>query len=439
MSKAAAIPKSPFRVLALLLAVFAARAQQSPKDFTDPVALLKAVARTYAAGVDTFRMQSIEEKTSNADLRHEWERIYETAIKGNGNLYRIESRSAYGSFIQVSDGTTEWVYQVEGKMYVKRPLPQDWPQFSRLYFAGNMYAIQAWSMRMSLESLAAGYKQATMLAPETIAIDGHTYSCYVVHVTSNDSTGRLDQSLYSDTTLWIDKAALVFRKQVRHSSTCMTDSGNSAIRLPYLEDTATVYPAAEFNVQFAPDTFTFTPPSDAKLVAKLEDDRYVPTAPTPRATMAGQAAPGVSFTAADGSKVALASYRGKPLLLDLWATWCGPCLASLPALNRIYMDARNMGVAVVTVDQDSAAEDATEYLARHDYSWTNYHDAGFKISTAFKDVGIPLTILIDGRGKIVYYATGGDETAVRQAIAALGPEFASIAAPASSNSSPPSH
>ena len=294
-------------------------------------------------------------------------------------------------------------------------------------------------MRMSLESVAAGYKRATMLPQETIAVEGHTYSCYVVHVTSNDSVGGVDKNSYSNTTLWIDKTALVVRKQIRHFSSYMLDGANSAIRLPYLEDSTTVYPAADFNPRITPEMFTFTPPANAKEVAKLEPDFYVPKPSGPKATMAGQLAPKVSFVEPEGRKIELRSYRGRPVLLDLWATWCGPCIASMPALNRIYMDVRNKGVTVVTVDQDVAAESATEYLARHKYGWSNYHDVEGEVGRAFTAEGIPLTIMMDDQGKIVYYDFGGDEAAVRKAIAALGPEFASIAAPASSGSSPPRH
>lgn len=412
-----ALLPSLFRVLALFSATFAALAEEPPKDFTDPVALLKAVAKTYAAGVDTFRMEAIEETTSNADLRHEWRKVYRTAIKGPGNLYRIETRSAFGSFIQDSDGTNEWVYQIEGKMYEKRPLPPNWPQFSKLYFGGNMEVMAAWSMRASLESVAAGYRHATMLPQETIEVEGHAYPCYVVHVTSNDGDS------YSYITLWIDKTALVFRKQVVHSKRYAMDSGNSAIRLPFLEDSTTVYPAADFNTRIAPDTFRFTPPADAKQVARLEGDWYVPRPSAPNVTMSGQLAPDVSFIAPGGGKIALSSFRGKPVLLDLWATWCGPCLASMPGLNRIYMDVRSKGIAVVTIDQNTDPEDATEYLARHTYTWANFHDVDRKIGTAFKEEAIPLTILIDAQGKIVFYAMGADEAAIRDAIAALGPQY----------------
>jgi thiol-disulfide isomerase/thioredoxin len=418
-------------VPALLIAILALQAQEPRKEFTDPVALLKAVAKTYAAGVDTFRMESIAEITSNADLHHEWRKVYRTAIKGPGTLYRIESRSPFGSMIQDSDGTSEWVYQVEGNMYLKRPLPPNWPQFSRLLFAGNNELMEAWGMRTSLEQLAAGNKQTTMLPQETITVLNRSYPCYVVHVAEAPILG-----VYSDITFWIDKAALIFRKQVRHASTYATDA-NSAIHIPYLEDSTIVYPAAEFNQQIAPETFTFTPPPTARLVDKLEPGWYTPSPLGPKARLAGQTAPDVSFMLPDGGKVALSSYLGKPLLLDFWATWCGPCLASMPALARIYRDVKNKGVAVVTIDRDNAAEDAADYLVRHGYSWTNYHDADGEVARAFKDEAIPLTILIDGLGKIVYYDFGGDEAAVRTAIAALGPEFGSIATPASGNSPPP--
>ena len=66
-------------------------------------------------------------------------------------------------------------------------------------------------------------------------------------------------------------------------------------------------------------------------------------------------------------------------------------------------------------------DNATEYLARHHYAWTNFHDTGNKVNAAFRGNGIPLTVLIDAEGKIVYYDFGGDEISLRKAIAALEP------------------
>jgi thiol-disulfide isomerase/thioredoxin len=407
----------------LLLLTLSVHGQEPPKDFSDPVALLTAVAKNYARGVDTFRMESIAEISSNADLRHEWRKVYQTAIKGPGSLYRIETRSPYGSFVQDFDGVNEWIYQVEGKIYVQRPLPENWPGFSSLFFAGNSEVREAWSMRSSLEFVAAQYKRAVMLPQETITVGDHNYLCYVVHGMSDDSSAEVGWNSHSDTTLWIDKTALVFRKQVHHSSTYARDGINPQIRFPFTEDSTIVYPAADLDVQIDPSVFRFVPPAEAKQVAHLEADRFVAPAPTaaPKPTMVGQLAPDVSFVAADGGKIELAYYRGKPLLLDIWATWCGPCLASIPSLEHIYTDVRCKGVAVVTLDEDQTAEIAADYLARHNYPWANYHDHQWEISKAFKNEGIPLTVLINARGEIVYYANGVDESAILKAIAALEP------------------
>jgi thiol-disulfide isomerase/thioredoxin len=411
-------PPAPF-ALSLLLAASLAPAQSPQQEFTDPLALLGVVSETYAANPDTFHMESIAESDQNSDLEHDWRKVYRTAIKGPDNLYRIETRSPFGSWIQVSDGTNEWVYLVEAKMYVVRPLPQRWPQFAKIMVAGNNELSDAWDMRIWLETEARGYKHATMLPQETIVLEGRSYPCYVVHVTSDDKKAPLKDYRF-DRTYWIDKTTHVFRKQIEHSDSYIMAS--NTIHIPFHRDTTTVYPVADFNPQTPAETFRFTPPADAKKVASLEPEFNLPP-PTPTPEMVGKTAPEISFTTSDGKKVELASYRGKPVLIDFWATWCGACLLSMPSFNRIYNDYKSKGLTFLSFDQDSVPDNATEYFARHHYAWTNFHDADHKVSTAFKSNGIPLTVLIDAEGKIVYYDFGGDEISLRNAIAALGPKM----------------
>ena len=423
--------KSATLGFSLLVMISAVRAQTPRQEFSDPVALLQVVAKTYGTAVDTFRMESIAESEEKNDLHHEWRKIYRTVIKGPGALYRIETRSPFGSYIQDSDGKNEWVYLIEAKAYLVRPLPEKWPQLPRISVGGQEIS-QAWNMRTWLDATAGQYKRATMLPQETITIEGRSYPCYVVHVTSEDSSTHHDKDARSDTTFWIDKTAHVFRKEVEHSDSYIIVT--PTVHIPIHNDRTTIYPVVDFSPQTTAQTFQFVPPTDAKQVASLEPDIHLPPS-IPQTQMVGKIAPDVSFTTADGKKVDLSSYRGKPLLIDLWATWCGPCLLSMPALNRIYVDARNKGLTVVTFDQDIAADDATEYLARHGYSWTNYHDTDKKVMRAFKDESIPLTVLIDAQGKIAYYDLGGDEAAVRKAIAAQGADFSSLSAPAASKTS----
>jgi thiol-disulfide isomerase/thioredoxin len=145
-----------------------------------------------------------------------------------------------------------------------------------------------------------------------------------------------------------------------------------------------------------------------------------------RSAMVGQTVADLTFTAADGKQTQLASYRGKPVLIDLWATWCAPCLIALPSIKHVFTDFKDKGLGVISVDQDKVPARATEYLAQHHYKWTNFHDGDRSVERAMKGYSLPLTVLIDANGKIVYYDLESNEAALRKAIAGLGPEFASV-------------
>jgi thiol-disulfide isomerase/thioredoxin len=134
----------------------------------------------------------------------------------------------------------------------------------------------------------------------------------------------------------------------------------------------------------------------------------------------GQTAPPVQFLLSDGNRIALESYRGKPVLLDFWATWCGPCVLAMPNIERLYSLANKLGLTVISVDEDNDALAAAAYLARHEYAWTNYHDLNGRVRKAFRGNYIPLTILIDAQGKVAYYDSRSNDEALRAAIAKLG-------------------
>ena len=415
-----------FAMVVLLIAPLSPAQPNAAQEFTDPVALLQAVAKNYASAVDTFRLESINDFETSSDLNHQWSRTYRVAIKGPGSQYRIEVRTGFGSLLQVSDGANEWIYQVESNSYVKRPLPPDWPKFPKVKDMAFHELSQAWDQRTFLEDEALGYKRATMLTEEAIVIEGHRYPCYVVRASSDDSIHGHDKEYRADVTFWIDKQALVFRKIRRISDGSMMVSRN--VHLPSHTETTETFPVAEIDPENTAEMFRFTPPADAKEVAALESDfNLTPPSMHPKMQMVGQMAPDVTFAGQDGKKIDLSSYRGKPVLIDFWATWCGPCLLSMPALNRIYSETKGKGLQVISFDQSTAADDAAIYLKRHHYGWTNYHDEEKAVYKVLKGDGIPLVVLIDSQGKIVYYDFGNNEMELRKVIAGLGPEFASIA------------
>ncbi len=393
-----------------LLALWATAPQPLPKTFTNAAALLDAVAKTYAADAETFRMESITESVSSQDLRRSWQRSVQTVMRAPGNRFRIESQSWIGSWTQASDGTTEWIYVPEAKAYVKRPTGIG-PQFPKTYGMGTQALKQAWEMRTVLEQKAEQAKTATMLPEETIVVEGQRYRCYVVHATSEGKGWRAEE------TFWIEKKTLMFRKIVEHNETVVLIS--PILKIPSHNDVMTLYPIADLHPQVDSKLFAFTPPADAKEVASLEPNFQGATIPT-GSTLVGKLLPDLALAGTDGKETKLSYYRGRPLLIDVWATWCGPCLAWMPSLGRLEKEMRGEGLLVVSIDRDKSAETATHYLAVHGLGWPNYHDGEGRLSKALGETAIPLTLLVDAQGRIAYAGIGSeDEAALRKAIGAL--------------------
>jgi thiol-disulfide isomerase/thioredoxin len=128
----------------------------------------------------------------------------------------------------------------------------------------------------------------------------------------------------------------------------------------------------------------------------------------------GEAAPTSAFTAPDGKQVTLASFKGKRVLVNLWATWCGPCVAEMPTLDTLA--AREGGKLVVlpiSQDMDGAAK-VTPYWAKAGLKTLKpYLDPAMALSLGYK-ANLPTSILYGADGREVWRVTGsmdwtGDE------------------------------
>jgi hypothetical protein len=106
----------------------------------------------------------------------------------------------------------------------------------------------------------------------------------------------------------------------------------------------------------------------------------------------------------------------------------------MPSIQRLYNEAAKYGLILLGIDEDDDAKKAADFLSRNQETWANFHDDG-EIVRLFPNEGIPHFVLIDSAGKVVFSKSSFDEPVMRAAIAGLGPEFANITAPSSSDSS----
>lgn len=121
---------------------------------------------------------------------------------------------------------------------------------------------------------------------------------------------------------------------------------------------------------------------------------------------AGKPVSGAVFTAPDDAEVTLAAFRGKPLLLNLWATWCGPCITEMPSLDRLAAE-RAGKLTVLAVAQDiQGAEVVDPWFSRAGLTQLQpYLDPGNALLADYNSP-LPVTILFDAQGREVWRVTG---------------------------------
>ncbi len=132
----------------------------------------------------------------------------------------------------------------------------------------------------------------------------------------------------------------------------------------------------------------------------------------------------LTFTdAISGKKVSVADLKGKVVLLDFWATWCGPCVARMPEMKKLYADLHDKGFEVlgISLDQPEAKGGLTalkDYVAKNEVAWPQYYQGNFwqsDFSTSWGINSIPCVFLIDKTGKLAEVTYPADlDTKVRK-------------------------
>ncbi|QUT05739.1 TlpA family protein disulfide reductase [Sphingobium phenoxybenzoativorans] len=130
-----------------------------------------------------------------------------------------------------------------------------------------------------------------------------------------------------------------------------------------------------------------------------------------------------SFTDRNGRKLSLSTLRGKPVLLNIWATWCAPCVIELPALDRLQRDLKKrLDVVALSVDRSGMPIVRTALRKLSIRHLDAYVDVSGEVVARFKVPSLPATIAISAEGKPLYIRRGRvdwDDPAEREKLRAI--------------------
>lgn len=136
----------------------------------------------------------------------------------------------------------------------------------------------------------------------------------------------------------------------------------------------------------------------------------------------GNPAPDFTLKSNSGENLRLAEQRGKVVMLNFWASWCGPCRKEMPLLDEMYQRYNKAGFTLYGVNVEQNTSDAEKLLRELGTSFPILWDPESKVSKLYKVNAMPTTIMIDKEGKIRYVNRGykpGDEDKYREQIREL--------------------
>ncbi len=129
--------------------------------------------------------------------------------------------------------------------------------------------------------------------------------------------------------------------------------------------------------------------------------------------MIGQPAPEFTLKDLDGNPVSLKDLRGRVVLLDFWATWCGPCRMAMPHLEAFHKELADQGVKVFGINLRENAATVRKFMDAQKFTMPILLDADGKVAASYRVSGIPHTVIIGKDGQVlkvnVGYAPGVEE------------------------------
>lgn len=314
---------------------------------------------------------------------------------------RVEIEGAGMELTVVSDGEMTWMFIPSLNQYMEQ--------------AGAFNPAAAGTVLPDIigeyKGLADSVSSAEILREETIQMQEEERPAWVLgvdYIPRKTSSGA--DSTYR--TFWIDQERKVVLKEVTRAHLSESPAG-----MPMKINEQMLFKTARIGEPVQDTLFVFNPPPGAREIRP--DEIYG----DPGSDLANAEAIDFTLESIEGNQVNLESLRGKIVLVNFWATWCGPCRIEMPVLEKIYREFSDHGLVILAVNVAETTEDVEAYLAENDYTYTILLDADGSVASQYGASGIPTSVIIDREGRITRRFVGAyPEDMFRLALEELGLE-----------------